>query len=425
LWHLLQESYAEPDDFVLQLNAAIEGFRNVTFILQNEMNVVPDAKEWYEEWQGRMRSDPIMKWLHDSRTTVVHKGDLETHSTATAGIRANWLGPWELGTMEVPPLMPTDVIAVLIKDAVEPGEELRREGVLEVERRWVEKGLPDDEILGSLAHCFGVLWTLLGDAHGRCGVTMSDVHGDEHLAVPNSHLENQPDCMIVERHLRTVFLHLGTGDLLTRGSAEIEYDPDIGERARERYGLDELKDRFAEQKKLAGSVSRDEHFLSSSAALVEMGRRMLAKDGYHETMAFLHAPNGKSENIAIRVEDQQDKYLVMERIAERVRLMQADQVFYITESWFAPEDSVAQGQRAGESVERKEALYFLAVTARGPNHSREWFIPFTRDADGSVELEATHEGPPQFPLFLAPIFAVWAELYPCESPGHRTAQGTA
>jgi hypothetical protein len=85
---------------------AVEGFRNVTFILQNEMSVIPGYNAWYEAWQARMRADPIMKWLHDSRTTVVHKGDLETHSTATVSICANWFGPLHMGTIEVPPLIP-------------------------------------------------------------------------------------------------------------------------------------------------------------------------------------------------------------------------------------------------------------------------------------------------------------------------------
>jgi hypothetical protein len=408
----MQEAYPEPDDFVLQLNAAVEGFRNVTFILQNEMKIVPEGATWYRNWQDRMRSDPVMRWLHDSRTTVVHKGDLETYSTATISLRANWLGPLILGSFDVPPLLATEAIAVMFREGLEPDRILKREGVIEVERRWVEAGLKDWEVLAAFAHCFGVLWTLLDEAHGLCGVAIRDFQGAEHILSPRAHLGNQPDCMLAARRERTAVLHLGTGELMTQGERSIRYDPAAREESRARYRLDELQSQFEAVADMATTHSRDDRFLEYSRTLVEVARRMLVEDGCHVTVAFLHRPTGEVESIAVQATDQQDKYLAMERIAECVRLSQADQILYITEAWHAPEDSVAPDQRASEAPDRQEALYLLAATARGRSKSREWFVPFSRDAAGNILLGETHESVPTFPLFLAPVLAAWAEILP-------------
>jgi hypothetical protein len=138
-------------------------------------------------------------------------------------------------------------------------------------------------------------------------------------------------------------------------------------------------------------------------------------------MAFLYAPDGKHENLQLHVSDQQEKYLAMEQVADRVRLIGADQLFYITETWHAPDDASKPDQRASESAEREEALLFVAVTARGPARSRQWFIPFSKGPNGETVLGETHEMGIEAPLFLVPVFAAWAELWPDDC---QTAQET-
>ena len=137
---------------------------------------------------------------------------------------------------------------------------------------------------------FGFLWGLLSDAHARCGIDMLDVHGEEHVATPRAHLGYQPDCMAVQHRERTAYMHMGTGELLTHESREVKFDPATGDEAEERYGLaSSLTERFKAHREARTGMDRDEEFLKRSALTVEIGRAMLAKDGYHMTLAFLYA----------------------------------------------------------------------------------------------------------------------------------------
>lgn len=417
LWHLLLDAYPRPDDFLLHLNAGVEGFRNVTFILQNEMSVVRDAATWYEGWQERMRADAVMRWLHDSRTTVVHKGDLETYSTATVSIRANWYGPMEIVTIEVPPLLPTEAIGTMLMEQLDPPEDFQKEGVLEIERRWVEKGLPEREILDALKHCYDVLSELLTDAHKRCGVEMLDTFGWDHAALPKDHLGKSLPCMLTSQRDRTALVHLGTGDILKIESKVVPRgDPEENAEAVERYGLGSLNGRFAATAAARPSLDRDEAFLRLAASFVEVGKKMLVADGFHFTMAFIYNPEGKSEMFQLMPEDQQGKYLMGQEVADHMRRFGADQLLFITETWSADDAVLAPGERPVEAASRTEALLFLAVTARGPEHSCQWYVPFSKSESGEFEFEATKEGWLTFPQFLAPVFAVWEELWPDDVP---------
>lgn len=418
LWHILLDAYPRPDDFILHLNASVEGFRNVTFILQNEMKtIVPDADNWYTGWQDRMRADPIMRWLNDSRATVVHKGDLETYSTATVSIHASWYGPAEIVSFEVPPFLATEAIGKMLMSRLNPPEDFQKEGVLEIERRWVEKRLPDWEILDALKHCYGVLSELLTDAHNRCGVEMRDTFGWEHAAVPTDHLEKSLPCMLTSQRERTALVHLGTGKILKLESKIVPCgDPEELDKEAKRYGLESLSKLFEATAAAKPDLDRDSSFLRLAASFVEVGKKILVADGFHLTMAFIYTPDGKSEIFQLMPEDQQGKYLMVQQVADYVRQAGADQLLFITETWSAPDDVLAPGERPVESPSRTERLLFVAVTARGPERSCQWLVPFSRNESGEFEFEPTKEGWIGFPQFLAPVFAVWDELWPTDVP---------
>lgn len=429
LFHLLERAYPSADEFVLQLNAAVEGFRNVTFILQNEMGaVIPDSGAWYEVWRERMRTDPVMKWLQDARTQVVHKGDLDTHSTARVSLRASWYGAHPIVEFDAPPFVPPEYIAHELAEGMNLSDELVKEGVLEVERRWVEDGLPEYELLDAFAHCYGVLSRLLADAHERCGSSMLTVHGEEEpRVVPVEHLGHRLPCMVVTRDLRTALLHLGTGELLTPHgeSIGVQPDPDVDHEARERYDLKSVLEQHRMEPDERAGLSRDDAFLKQAAMFAGIGKKMLVADKHHVTLAWLYTPDGKGKSIQMAPADQQEKYLLIEQIAREVRVLGADQIMFITETWSAAADVLEPGQRPSESAERTEGLLVVALTARGPQHSRQWFTPFTRTDDGEIELGETGEGWLAFPQFLMPVLVAWEELWPSgDTPGDADAPST-
>src|SRR5438105_4921591 len=67
MWHQTLTNYQEPDIFRANLNATIQALRNITFALQNEHQSIPGFKEWYSDWQSRLKMDADAKWLHEAR----------------------------------------------------------------------------------------------------------------------------------------------------------------------------------------------------------------------------------------------------------------------------------------------------------------------------------------------------------------------
>lgn len=78
-WHEMTRAYHEPDPFRWALGVFIQTARGVTFMLQKEKGAFSDFK-WYEEWVARAKEDPLLRWISDARTDVVHRKALAPQS---------------------------------------------------------------------------------------------------------------------------------------------------------------------------------------------------------------------------------------------------------------------------------------------------------------------------------------------------------
>ncbi len=63
-------------EFGYELNAFVSAARNVTFILQKEMNRVPGFQTWWSGCQERMRQDDAMKFFKELRNRSQKKGGI-------------------------------------------------------------------------------------------------------------------------------------------------------------------------------------------------------------------------------------------------------------------------------------------------------------------------------------------------------------
>ena len=302
LWHLALGAYPDADEFVLHLNNLVQGIRNVSFILQNEMKeVIPDPKTWYSEWQRRMKSDRMMTWLNDSRVQVVHRGDLEADSTVRISVLADWHGDHPIAEFDMPPFVSPDAIAASLA-TVDVPEQVRREGILSVERRWVEQGLPDMEVLDVIAHCYGFLRTLLADAHRQAGFVMSTMEIGEDVSREwnTTHLGGRLPCMLASADLRTARLVLSTGELITPGMREVFFGPTSADDTYARYGFDHVPTDLTRHD--------GDPFLQQAEFFAETAKQMLVVDKRHSTFAFLPTQQGEMRIVGIEAQDQAEKY---------------------------------------------------------------------------------------------------------------------
>jgi hypothetical protein len=398
LWHQAQRDYSSPDDFCTNLNATIQALRTVTWILKKEQNAVPDFAAWYADWEERMKGDPLMRWLVEARNRIEKQGDLKTYSSARVSVLASWDEPYPIVEAEVDALLSTKEIAGKLPEFELPPA-VRSEDVLLKERRWVARDRPDHELLDALAHCYGVLASLVADAHLRCGFVMRTFKAESHEPKPvrTEHLEGRLPCMVATARARSVLVHLPTGRFVTPSQILVRPDPRRMEEAAKRYGHSE-----------AGGPERQpgDDVITHSAWWFEGAKRVLAKDGYHHTTVLLETPEGAQVN-ALAETDCAGLYVLMQQIADEVERTGAVGLIHIAEFWRAASADLKPGQRPSESANRREVLQVIAATADG--RVKVHWVEFRKNEEGQIEFgeDGVNDNPEA--VFLEPVRRVWKQ----------------
>ncbi len=393
LWHRALEEYEDPDGFRTSLNATIQELRNVTFVLQSEKEGVPDFDRWYQGWQERLRSDEVMRWLNGARTRIVHQGDLQTHSTVRVGILEGYVEP-RITDFEVSPVARTEAIAELFARTAPP--EVRQGGVLRVERRWVVKELPAWELLDALAHAYGVLSTLLSEAHSQAGFRYAtyrhtpDGKLERELA---EHLEGRLPCMVVTADSRSALVELATGQHVELSSTPIPFDERAASVAAANYGV--IVDPVA-------FASMD--LFDKAKAISDMAVACLRKDGHHQTFAHLLRGGDPVGFFGVVLRDVEGKLIQSRGLAAEVERTGADGVIFISESWIAPFDPSEPNRRPSECPDRREVLDVIA--ARSDGEERTFITPFSHRGS-EIVTEPTRVSSDSRNYFLEPVREVW------------------
>ena len=395
LWHQAADSYDDPDGFRVNLNACIQALRSVTFVLQKEKSRIPDFDIWYKGWQNRLKADPILKWLVEARNLIVKEGDLETRSRVRAAIFYNYIESPAF-EINVPPLMSTNDIAGQMASQ-DISEELIKNGLLRVKRKWISIDLPDHELLETLAHSYGVLSTLISDAHTQAGVAYPKVymkHKDgtiESYHESIDHLQGRLPCMEALSESVTVWVKLSTGEYLKSNLArEI---PKISEK--------EITDTYGPFLK---SEQKSPNRREWAKLLLENDKRVLSVDGYHVPIMFLELPDGKTNMMTFKAEDPSEKYIVAQKLANEVKRTGTKSIISIGETWQAPYDKRYLGKPIEELLNRDEALTVDCISSDGEEFS--FTCKFRREND-SIQFDAVEELTGPSNIFFTPVRQAW------------------
>ena len=91
-WKQAEASYQEPSEFVRYTQATIVALRAVTFVLQSAKRRIPEFDAWYAGWQEKMRQDPVLRWLKETRNNIDKVGDIEPASKLhLTFVAAGWM----------------------------------------------------------------------------------------------------------------------------------------------------------------------------------------------------------------------------------------------------------------------------------------------------------------------------------------------
>ena len=400
MWHAALRSYATPDSFATHLNALIPGLRSVTWVLKKELSHREGFNQWYAAWQEAMEVDKRMKWLVSARNRIEKQGDLDTHSVAHVQVMGDW-SEAPVVAIDAEPTMEAHEIARRVQLVGLP-QRAQREGVLVVERRWTLAELAGDEILDVLGHCHGVLTNLVTAAHEKWGAEgksscelSEDGVCEDASATP--HPSGRLPCMLASRKARTARRDLQSGALI-----EVGLEPYRGPALTE----DEIRERYGPQLPLEG-LPPDADAYDLAEAFHAWGRQLLVADGHHVTLAWLLRDGRPLRQITLYPEDQREKYLAIENIAEEAEHLGANEIIFMTEAWEAravdPDDPRAE-LRPAERDDRIEL--FLTYALRREEKVRVWRTKVHRAESGEIELGDVTISETD-PGFLSPIMRVW------------------
>ena len=153
LWHESLAAYHDPELFVTKLNALIQALRTVTWVLKKEFGNSDEFKSWYEPWEDVMQADRRLRWARKVRNEVEKQGDLETSSVAHVRVI---VGTWSAPVAEFEVDATADAREILRRLQIGAlPEQVRKDGLVEVERRWDSPGVAGRGGLGSARTLLG------------------------------------------------------------------------------------------------------------------------------------------------------------------------------------------------------------------------------------------------------------------------------
>jgi hypothetical protein len=380
-WHAAADAYMDPESFRINLNSLLESFRSVTLLLQNQKSELPSFDSWYVPWRDTAKKDPIMRWGVEARNRIVHQADLEIHSKAVVRLSFDWLNEIEY-VLEVPPHYTThQTIFALLATAWRPIQ-----GVVSIERRWVDVELPNRELLDATRYSYGQLARVIQLAHDAAAVEACDLTTRKPGCV-DSQLKVPLQCMHKIDDNRRLVVDLST---MTKYTEEMEI-----------LRAGDIPREVTDAKYGKASVSGNA--IERVPQVVEMTKRMLAVDKELATVAWLLRGDQTVEIFAMPMPDQRAKLIQMNRLADLVEQSNADGVIFITESWMhVPPPAVSTPENRGECI------WICAITRDG--QSAESITIFTRGEDGEIIFQ------PSMPInggqinALQPIVRRWQKI---------------
>ncbi|NEB81194.1 hypothetical protein G3I40_39205 [Streptomyces sp. SID14478] len=396
MWHAMSATYMEPDDFRMHLNSLVQGLRNVTFMIQKQKAELPDYEEWYTNFVRDVTPKPLMRWAVKSRNRIVKESDLELLSEAKIRWVANWITKEERKFTFPPRMSSQQMLAAIFSDPGNP-----RVGVVTVSRRWVDKALPDYELLHATREIFIELSRLLYAGHAAAGVESCAMDSRDPACVTSNISVHPLLCMDINSALRQEHVDLEDGFGISEVVHSITRDERQVEKANKRYGTFSVT--------ATGPIE-------AAPQLMKSAQMVMLKDKNHMPMVWSYRDGKIVDMISPNFFDQNGKYLMFHRLADRVETLRADGVVLVIEAWWAPDDKRdAQGLPIPprDREDRQEVLHVAAATRAGERVSL--LSPFSRSESGEIVFGETISGPDEDAGLSAlgpflPIFERWKQM---------------
>ncbi len=386
-------NYYDPNAFRLNLNNCIQTLRTVTFVLQKNKPLFHNFDIWYKQWQDNMKQDTIMKWLIDSRNTIVKQGDLETYSKARVAVVESWYSSPVL-EIDVQPSTETYNLAQHLSKAT-PDKDSYVVGLLRLERRWIDSKLPNVELIDALLHSFEILTKMLLDAHENLLNNENKLNCNWYSDIILLKFK-LPSYLLAQEWDRTVWVDIASGNILkpTTSEINISHKDEI-----------EAKQRYPDINKFSKNFKKSKSLEEKAFICFQLAKSVLKKDGTHVSMAIIGYSNSPEDLRQLIMKDRTEKNLVIHSLAADIEKSNANSIILINEIWLAPVDDAKLTKNSVESNSLKEALQLIAADSTGKELM--YYIYFEKDINKKVHLKKEFYLPSSKMNLMMPIMEVW------------------
>lgn len=320
----LIDNYQDETLFTESLNNLIQNLRNTTFILQKELAHTEGFKKWYEQEQEKMRRDTKMKWLHDSRTAVVHEADLEKNSFARISVKDH--RDHLLKEVKVNPQRDLKTLAkeVLPSLRLDIPANLESRILVQIEKYWIADSYPDAELAELTIYCLDYLRDLIERVHKDLfslgQLECSDIPYNHLLRSSRAALEN------TVKSKCTAHMNYKTGEFFSGYAVHFSIDKEVSKKdIIKRYG-------GMENLIAVAALSEDSPF-DKAEFHKEMIKRCFNADSCVVPIVFLYFPNNEPIIMSFKFKNPAERYLVFETIANKVKETGCEAVVWISEAW--------------------------------------------------------------------------------------------
>jgi hypothetical protein len=379
------QTYFEPNLFRLNAQNAIQTARTVTFLIQKNKSAIPNFDAWYQQNVVQvLATDPVMKWLKDSRNFIEKEGDLAMFSECVVELLFSYTERGPQLTLKKEELLPAGIKKLLrfAQKLFPPG--VTKESALIIDRRWVANTLPDMEVTDALQHGYGVLKNI---------VEALDQHVGEPER-PEGHLQRLP----LGSLLRRAYVKTDTGETVSVSlePQTIPTDHATIQHLKTRYGINVFETMF---------LRDQESFSDAFERIAAAARHMFDVDGEHITIGFLL--DRHLQPIQVRqvfFADRVEKFIYWSQLAHWASLNRdVSAVIFVSEFWMR--------NLAGYPL---RPISELAIVGEGLHivglHKDGTYLS-TRDRvveqDGKKRIGEELREPESCPNFLIPLARVW------------------
>jgi hypothetical protein len=400
MWKRASDSYFSPDEFRIAVQPCIQALRSVTWILQSNKAKIQAFDDWYLPWQQKLKDDVVLRWAVQARNRIEKQGDLQTHSKLKVTFSRSWHDKASL-ECDLPPMMTTDRIAETALNQAPHGQD--EEAVLKIERRWVDLGLPDYEVLDALSRTYAVLHELVTDAHRHLTPSVRPSDCPANVSEAPGLLE----CMADINKPRIIWVKL-------RDRQQAVVTPFFRETSSE--DLDAAGKRYGIVQPAIDRLKQAKSFQEECEGWFEVAKGMLRVDKYHRPTALLRTDK-TMHIIALEMHDRAEKHIALRHLAQQARRLGARAVFLINEVWRRPAEKISEEPYAVDMQTRYEALVLHGLKDDGT------FLNCTagfRRIGEAIVFEPEQVDFKDFPNILRPLCDIWRIRSP-----HGPSAGTS